>query len=312
MKKEYVAKRKRNIPRILLILFLGIVCVLTFFFAAVTLYNKTIKEPGIVQLKKLWEQQDYQQVYDLSQIILESDPFKTFALTYQGYATFYLAISQTDSIKAQNLIEVSINSLRIARYRANRNVVPQINYMLGKAYYHKNSICAYSYYADLVVKYLNLALQQGYTSNDIYEYLGLSYAALNMTSESISAFTEALQYNDSDVLLMAIAEQYHLNGQNASAKQYLYRIKKTSTDDSLVLKCSNLLGLIYINEDKLEEATDEFNSMLEINPNYADAHYGLGLVYEKQGDMVKARSEWRLTLFSAINHAGALEKMGKQ
>ena len=28
----------------------------------------------------------------------------------------------------------------------------------------------------------------------------------------------------------------------------------------------------------------------------ADAHYGLGVVYELQGDMIKARAEWRKAL----------------
>jgi Tfp pilus assembly protein PilF len=309
MINEPIVKRKQNIRKILLILFLCIACCFSFFYLAKTLYNKTTRKTGVVQLKSLWNEHDYQKVFTLSQLILEKDPFKPIALTYQGYSAFYLAISQTDSLKAQNLIEISINSLRLAHQKANSNAIPQIDYMLGKAYYHKNIICAYSYYADLSIKFLNLAIAQHYHATDIYEYLGLAYASLEMTSQSIVAFTEALQYNDSDVLLMAIAEQYYANGQNSSAKQYLYRIKNTSTDDTLVLKCSNVLGLIYLDDGNLDAAIKEFNSILQKDPNYADAHYGLGLVYEKQGDLVKARSEWRITLFSQVNHAGALKKM---
>lgn len=306
---EPVVKKKRNIPKILLILVLCITFSFSFFYLAKTLYTKTTQKTGAVQLKSLWDKHDYQNVFNLSQLILEKDPLKPVALVYQGYAAFYLAISQTDSLKAQNLIEISINSLRLAHERASSNVVPQVDYMLGKAYYHKNIICAYSYYADLSIKFLNLAIAKHYRATDIYEYLGLSYAALEMTSQSIVAFTEALQYNDSDVLLMAIAEQYYANGQNSSAKQYLYRIKKTSTDDTLVLKCSNVLGLIYLDDGNYEGAINEFNSILTQDPNYADAHYGLGLVYEKQGNIIKARSEWRAALFSQVNHPGALKKM---
>ena len=45
--------------------------------------------------------------------------------------------------------------------------------------------------------------------------------------------------------------------------------------------------------------------MLEINPNYADAFYGIGVLYESQGELVKARSEWRKALRLDVNHQGA-------
>ena len=47
------------------------------------------------------------------------------------------------------------------------------------------------------------------------------------------------------------------------------------------------------------------------NENSADAHYGIGVIYEKQGNMVKARAEWRKALKIQVNHAGALQKMSE-
>ena len=35
-----------------------------------------------------------------------------------------------------------------------------------------------------------------------------------------------------------------------------------------------------------------------------------GNVYEKLGDIAKARSEWRKTLKVQINHSGAISKLG--
>ena len=60
---------------------------------------------------------------------------------------------------------------------------------------------------------------------------------------------------------------------------------------------------------KYTEAKNEFEEILKLNKNSADAYYGLGLIYEKQGDMVKARSEWRKALKIQVNHSGALAKM---
>ena len=181
--------------------------------------------------------------------------------------------------------------------------------MLGKTYFYKNLLSAYHYYADLTVRYLTEALASGYSARDIYEYLGLSYADLNMTNESIAAFTEALALNDSDTLLLAIARQYYKNGQNEAAKPYLFRIKNTSTDELFVLTCSQLLGDIYISEGNYEEAKHEFETILEKDPNAADAYYGLGLIYEQEGDMIKARAQWRKALKAQVNHAGALKKI---
>ena len=45
------------------------------------------------------------------------------------------------------------------------------------------------------------------------------------------------------------------------------------------------------------------------NANSADAHYGIGVIYEKQGNIVKARAEWRQALKLQVNHADALKKM---
>ena len=54
---------------------------------------------------------------------------------------------------------------------------------------------------------------------------------------------------------------------------------------------------------------EEFNKVLAKNENSADAHYGIGVIYEKQGNIVKARSEWRKALKIQVNHPEALQKM---
>lgn len=259
-------------------------------------------------LVEKWASYDYGAVYEISRQILESRPFNNTALTYHGYASFYLAVSQIDTSLAQNYLDESINCMRLALYSGKKSLAPQLQYMLGKAYFYKNTVTSY-YYCDLAVKYLSLAQENGYEADDISEYLGLSYAALNRPMESISSFTEALLVRESDSLLLSIAEQYHKVGQTAAAKQYLYRVKKESSDDTLVLRCMNLLGLIYIDEKNYEDARREFEGILEKNRNSADAYYGLGVIHEKQGDMARARSEWRKALKIQINHAGVLSKL---
>ena len=60
---------------------------------------------------------------------------------------------------------------------------------------------------------------------------------------------------------------------------------------------------------ELKATQENLENVLEKYPNSADAHYGIGVIYEKQGNLVKARAEWRQTLKIQVNHQGALQKL---
>jgi len=295
----------KKILRLLLILVtLGGVGFLSFYFINKNLENKiTLKT-----IKSSWESYDYQAVYENGKAFLQENPFNNTALTYYSYACFYLAVAQNDTSLAENYLDECINNLRIAMYDASSSLLPQLQYMLGKAYFYKNTVSTY-YYSDLSIKYLNLAKENGYKADDIPEYLGLSYAALGMPMESISAFSEALLIRESDTLLFSIAEQYYKAKQNNASKQYLFRVIQNNQDDELVQKSRILLGNIYLEEKDFENAEKEFNNVLLINKNSADAHYGIGVIYEQQGNIAKARAEWRSALKIQVNHPGALKKL---
>ncbi len=264
----------------------------------------------IKTIKEAWAEYDYQKVYELCKVFLQDNTYNNTALTYYSYACFFLAQSQTDTQQAQSYLDECINNIRIALYEADSSLVPQLQYMLGRAYFSKNTITTH-YYADLAVKYLLLAKDNGYAADDIAEYLGLSYASLGMTMESIAAFTEALLVRESDFLLLSIAEQYYKAEQLNASEQYLYRIIKNSDNQDIVLKSENLLGNIYMDREDYDAAMQEFENVLKKNENSADAHYGIGVIYEKQGNIVKARAEWRKALKIQVNHPGALQKMSE-
>ncbi len=304
-----IKTKSRLIPVLLSALALAVLLAAAAFFVKRTVSNKIHNSPSITMLADKWKEYDYQAVYDTSSILLEKKSFNNTVLVYRGYAAFYLAVSATESQQAQAYIEEAIHCLRLALMNAKKKTLGQIYYMLGKAYFYKDSISSYHYFADLAVEYLTKAKQSGYRADDIAEYLGLSYAQLGMTMESIAAFSEALLYRESDALLLSIAEQYSKAEQNAAAKQYLFQIIQRSNDDSLVIKSRVLLGNTLIKEGDWAGAQKEFEAILAKNDNSADAHYGMGLVYENQGDLVKARAEWRKTLRIQVNHAGALEKI---
>jgi non-specific serine/threonine protein kinase len=55
----------------------------------------------------------------------------------------------------------------------------------------------------------------------------------------------------------------------------------------------NALGEAYFKIGKSDEAVGKFRNVLEINPNYAQTHYMLGLIYEKKGKKEKAREHFQ-------------------
>ena len=303
-----VHRRKFN-PRKIINLALVCLFIWVVIFASITISNKLDTAPDLGRLEELWAMSNFEEVYSFSSDILIDEPFNNTALTYNGYSAFYLALSSTDTISIHTYIDKSINSIRLALLNAKKSLVPQLEYMLGKVYFHKNRLSAYYFYSDLAIKYLHKALDKGYNASDIYEYLALSYASIGKTDESIVYFTEALLVNDSDVLKIAIAEQYYKVGNYTAAKPYLQKIKDESDNEEYIMQCSNLLGLIYVTENNLIDAELEFLGILDVYSHNTDALYGLGLVYEQQGDAIKARAKWRQVLEIDSNHDGARLKM---
>ncbi len=307
-----VAKREiKIIPRIVFI-FIASVLIAAGSYASYRFISKKVhSSDSVFALYDFWNQQNYEKVYEISGSILQNHSLHNTARAFRGYSAFYLAVSQVDNVQSLLFIDEAINNLRIALQSAKKESKPQIYYMLGQSYFYKNHFSSYFYYSDLALKYLNLAYDLGYRSDDMSMYLGLCYASLGDTQRSIEAFTEALLVRESDTLLLSIAEQYYNNNQKTSAKQYLYRVIDNTSNDDLLIRSHVLLGQIYTEEEKYDDAFMEFESILEKTENSTDAHYGLGVLYEKQGDNIKARAEFRKILRIQPNHAQAIQKMNE-
>ena len=189
---DVVKRKSKAVPRLLIslaiLLFVSVLSFFTIRFFNSPERNKTSK----AYIYKKWAENDYKAVYDACTEKLKIHPYNNLALTFKGYSGFYLSVSQIDSSLAREYLDDSIFNLRVALQTARKSLVPQLSYMLGKCYFYKNSLSSYYYYSDLAIRYLEEARTLGYKSDDIYEYLGLCYASLGKTSESIASFTEAL------------------------------------------------------------------------------------------------------------------------
>ena len=100
--QQNVFRRKNRFLRRL------VVCIIVLFISAFVtipvLYLKNMKKDAPVsmtQLSSLWQEGNYQEVYDLTKGLLAEKPFHAMALAFNGYSGFYLTVSQTDTTMAQ-------------------------------------------------------------------------------------------------------------------------------------------------------------------------------------------------------------------
>ncbi|MEW6097224.1 MAG: DUF2723 domain-containing protein [bacterium] len=79
----------------------------------------------------------------------------------------------------------------------------------------------------------------------------------------------------------------------------------------------NYLGAICINSNMYKRAIDEFENALkiypdfeEVNSNLSEAHYNLGVVYDKEGDFNKSIREYQMAIKINPNHSNAYWGLG--
>ena len=275
-----------------------LIFVLFFLFIAFSIflfiYIRNSRDiPSLKEIADDWKTSSYTSVYLKSERLLKDDPFNPELLTFNGFASYYIYVSENEDATTLSYLENAIISLRQALHFANEKDVPKIAYILGKAYYQKGE-----YYADLALKYLEIAekSQEIIQAEDLQEFKGMASLSLGNFEKAVNSFTKALKETSSPFLLYVVGETYMEMKDFQNAKQYFFQTITKTQDELLQLKCRYQIGVILFDEGDLEGAKREFMAILEKDEMSAEAHYGLGLVFEQEGEMIKARSEWRRAL----------------
>lgn len=255
-------------------------------------------------LPTLWKDQRYTEIISATGRMLGTDPMDPVALAFNGFANFYLGITQVSPDDKQQYMEQAITSLRRTLLVSHVPYPAQVHYVLGKAYYQDGQ-----YYTDLAIDHLNRALTLGYRASDIYEFLGLSYSRVGYYQKAIDSFLKALDDNPKDVLYYTIAQTYNQMQNYGDALRYAQKAIDSSNDDFLVQKARFLLGDVYLSQKKYDDAEQQYRKILDASPQSADAHYYLGEVYAARGDRVAARHEWVEAIRIDPNNALASKRL---
>ena len=286
-------KKVRNYRRTVINIALCIVLISLVIFGIYNFNNfRNNAGPDQKEFLRLWSLDSFDEVFKLSAEQLILKPMDYFLLTINGFSAYQLAIAQINNFNMLSFIDNCIWSLRKALLFKQGIHDSRLHYVLGKAYYYKGAS-----YADLAIKYLEMARAYGYEEKDIPEYLGLSYIAVRDYRNSVAAFTEALTYsgteNPSDTLLLSIAGSYIAMGEDDSARAYLVRCLETSRDSKMIFSARLTLGDILSRKGDFSGAEEQFTKVIQDSGGNADAHYRLGELYNSRGETVRARAEWR-------------------
>ena len=242
------------------------------------------------QLREFFDSGEFESAYTQSLTMLKGKPLDSFLLTIHGFSAYQLAVAQTNSFDTASYIDDCIWSLRKAKLSRVNQADGRIFYVLGKAYYYKAQG-----YADLAVHYLEEARSVLFRAADIPEYLGLSYAAVHDYRSSVEAFSIALANDSSpsDLLLLSIAKSYLALDEIEPAKAYLLRCIEISRDFKTTSAARLLFANTLIMTGDMSGAEEEYLKAIEEDGENAETHYQLGELYALEGDLTRARAEWR-------------------
>ena len=135
------------------------------------------------------------------------------------------------------------------------------------------------------------------------------YSRIGKYDKSIEYYLKAVEDKPSDMLYLVLAQTYYQLGNQDEAEGYLEITLSETEDFSIEQKARYLLGNILIENEEYEKAEQEYKRILEKNEKAADAHYYLGDIYDRMGDSIKARYEWRKCLEIDAYHYGAKLKL---
>ncbi|MCL2440330.1 MAG: tetratricopeptide repeat protein [Treponema sp.] len=256
------------------------------------------------ELYRVWADADYERAYEITKNLLINKPVDYLFLTVNGFSAYQLGISQINYQSMLYYIDECIFSLRKALIQNSNDA--SVYYVLGKAYRQKGRE-----YADLSVKFLEMADKLSYKAADIPEYLGLSYAEYGDYRSSVEAFSRvfAAGQKPSDNILLSIARSYMEMEEYNMAMSYLQNCIDNSEDSKAKVFARYMLAEIYRNTKDFEKAENQYSVILGVIGENAETRYQLGVLYSQQGDNTRARSQWREAFRLDPTHARARARL---
>jgi tetratricopeptide (TPR) repeat protein len=164
--------------------------------------------------------------------------------------------------------------------------------LLGKLYYINGEF-------DVAFKHLDEALRINQNHAEPYFVKGMVFETMKDSLKAATSFQTAIEQdpNHFDAFFKLAGLYYPRKPQQAI--QYLERAREIKPQDVQVLVT---LGNAYLEQGNFQRCVETFNSMLQINPGYSEAHFFLGKAYIEIYDEKADKFTKDTTLNKAIEY----------
>jgi tetratricopeptide (TPR) repeat protein len=287
----YQIKKNRRVLLGAAILSLAVLCLVAFFLFSSLFTRGGLSGHQVVSktaISKLWAKSDFQAVYDASAKSLSALPTDAYYLVMSGFSAYYLALTQVNDEDKIQYLKLSVSNLRKALLYPIPATRHKIEYVLGKAYYHLGY-----YFLDESIYYLERVSHSGFKAKDTDEYLALAYAGLDENEKSLAYYQRCIDKEPVDGLYLAAASVLIKLERLDQAQNSLAKAISLSKDAAIEEKASFMLADIYMKKKDYSMAEKTYSDIIAKNDTQSDAYYQLGLIAEINGDVPKARSDWR-------------------
>jgi len=130
--------------------------------------------------------------------------------------------------------------------------------------------------------------------------------ALGEIKENISISTNTPSKPSKEQIINQ-AIQFHLKGNIPEATKYYQQLINQGCNDHRVF--SNYAGILQ-DLGKLKEAELSTRKAIELNPDFADAHYNLGIILKDLGKLKEAELSYRKAIKIKPDYAEAYSNLG--
>jgi tetratricopeptide (TPR) repeat protein len=140
------------------------------------------------------------------------------------------------------------------------------------------------------IKYFDKCAEMKYMGITPYFQIYASYLGLKDTVKAESILTGlTAKFPDNKNITLQLIDLYIKSNRNDEALKYIKVAKDGDPNNSTLFFAA---GIIYLNQNKYDEAIPELTKSIELKGDLYDSQYGLGAAYiNKAADMFKAANE---------------------
>jgi len=168
----------------------------------------------------------------------------------------------------------------------------RIHYFLGMAYHGKQM-------RDKAVEEFKEAISLKKDYSEAHNYLGTLYSDMELWDQAIEEFDKALAnpiYDTPAKALYNAGWAYYAKKDYKTALSKYQEALRREPMTYLRPQIEKNIGLIYFDQNNIQEAIMHFNKAVELNSSLYDAHFMLGECYVRIKDTEKARKAFQTVI----------------